>query len=156
LDIPEDQTCPLRLHYPSFRDFLLDNDRYNDPNFWVDEKQAHRMLADDYIRLMSISLKRDVCGQKAPGTLVADVASSRIEQCLSPEVKYACLYWIQHLQKSGAQLCDENQVHQFLQIHLLHWLEALGWIGKTSEGILAILSLEAQIPIRIYRIARKP
>lgn len=23
LDIPEDQTSPLRLHHPSFRDFLL-------------------------------------------------------------------------------------------------------------------------------------
>ena len=27
LDIPEDQTRPLRLHHPSFRDFLLNKDR---------------------------------------------------------------------------------------------------------------------------------
>jgi hypothetical protein len=45
---------------------------------------------------------------------------------------------IQHLEKSGAQLHDNDQVHRFLQVHLLHWLEALSWIGKTSEGILAI------------------
>jgi hypothetical protein len=155
LDIPEDQTCPLRLHHPSFRDFLLNKDRCKDPNFWVDEKQAHRMLADDCIRLMSISLKRDICGRKGPGTLVTDVASSRIEQCLPPEVRYACLYWIQHLWKSNAQLYDNDQVHQFLQVHLLHWLEALGWIGKTSEGILAIFSLEALIPVSpLYNILR--
>jgi hypothetical protein len=34
-------------------------------------------------------------------------------------------------------------VHQFLQVHLLHWLEALGWIQKVSEGIYTIASLES-------------
>ena len=149
LDIPEDQTCPLRLHHPSFRDFLLNEGRCEDSGFWVDEKQAHQRLAKSCIRLMSNSLKQDVCGQKAPGTLVADVESGQIEQCLPLEVRYACLYWIQHLQKSGAQLCDNDQTHQFLQVHLLHWLEALGWIGKISEGILAISSLDAQIQVSL-------
>jgi hypothetical protein len=114
LDIPEDVTRPIRLHHPSFRDFLLAEDRCNDPNFWVDEKQAHRALADNCIQLMSISLKQYVCRQKAPGTLVADVESSRIEQCLPPEVRYACLYWIHHLQESDARLYDNGQVHEFL------------------------------------------
>jgi hypothetical protein len=149
LDIPKDQSCPLRLHHPSFRDFLLNKERCGDSNFQVDEKQAHRMLAYDCIRLMSNALKQDVCGRKAPGTLVTNVKSSRIEQCLPPEVKYACLYWIQHLQKSGTLLYDNDQVHQFLQVHLLHWLEALGWIGKTSKGTHAILFLEAQIQVSI-------
>jgi hypothetical protein len=147
LDIPKDQTCPLRLHHPSFRDFLLTKERCGDSNFQVDEKQAHQTLAGYCIQLMSTSLKQDICGQKVPGTLVANVESSRIEQCLPPEVKYACLYWAQHLQKSDAQLYDNDQVHQFLQAHLLHWLEALGWIGKTSDGILAISSLDAQIQV---------
>jgi hypothetical protein len=105
---------------------------------------------------MSNSLKQDVCVQEAPGTLMVDVESSRIEQCLPLEIRYACLYWIQHLQKSDAQLCDNDQVHQFLQVHLLHWLEALGWIGNASEGILAILSLEAQIEVSLpYNIIRE-
>jgi hypothetical protein len=34
-------------------------------------------------------------------------------------------------------------VHQFLQEHLLHWLESLGWMRKISEGIHAIASLES-------------
>jgi len=148
-DIPQDQTHPLRLHHPSFRDFLLDKNRCSDLHFWVDEKHAHRTLAYACIRLMSNSLKQDVCRQELPGILVTDVESSRIEQYLPPEVKYACLYWIQHLQKSNAQLCDNDEVYQFLQAHLLHWLETLGWMGKASEGILAISSLEAQIPVSI-------
>jgi hypothetical protein len=98
---------------------------------------------------MSTSLKQDVCGQEAPGTLVADIKSNQIEQCLPLEVRYACLYWIQHLQKSDTQFHNNDQVYHFLQEHLLHWLEALCWIGKTSEGILAILSLESQIQVSL-------
>ena len=105
------------------------------------------MLAERCIELMSTSLKEDICGLDAPGVLVTGVASSRVEQCLPPEVQYACFYWIQHLQKSGAQLRDNDQVHQFLQEHLLHWLEAIVWTGKVSEGIYAIAALESIIKV---------
>jgi hypothetical protein len=149
IEIPKDQTYPLRLHHPSFRDFLLNKERCSDSNFQVDEKQAHRALADCCIQLMSTSLRKNVCGQEGSGTLIADIESNQIEQCLPLEVRYACIYWAQHLQKSDAQLYNNDRVYQFLQEHLLHWLEALGWIGKTSEGILAILSLESQIQVSL-------
>ena len=154
LAIPKDQTSPLRLHHPSFRDFLLNKNRCTDSNFWVDRKQAHQTLAHHCIQLMSACLKKDICGVALPGTRVTDIGYCRTDQCLPLEVRYACLYWVQHLQQSDAQLCDNDQVCQFLHVHLLHWLEALSWIGKTLEGILAILSLEAQIQVsllsRIY------
>jgi hypothetical protein len=147
LYVPKDQNHPLRLHHPSFRDFLLNNERCKNLNFWVDEKQAHQTLANSCIGLMSTSLKQDICGLNTPGMLVTDVESSRVERSLPPEVQYACLYWIQHLQKSGVQLYDNDQVHQFLQKNLLYWLEALGWIRKFSEGIYAISSLESIIAV---------
>jgi hypothetical protein len=143
LDIPEDSTYPLRLHHPSFRDFLLNKDRCGD--FWVAEKEAHQLLATSCIQIMSQTLKKDICEMNAPGSQASQVESSWIEKCLPPEVQYACLYWVQHLQRSGSQAYDGEEAHRFLQAHLLHWLEALGWIGKTSEGIQAILSLEAYV-----------
>jgi hypothetical protein len=156
LDIPKDQTRPLRLHHPSFRDFLLDKDRCGDPKFWVDEKQAHRTLANSCIQLMSASLKQDICSLGALSVLVTDIESGRVEQCLPLEVQYACLYWVQHFQKCGAQLHDNDQVHQFLQIYLLCWLEVLSWMRKISEGILAITSLESHISVSSYYSIRNP
>jgi hypothetical protein len=47
LDIPDDPTRQLRLHHPSFRDFLLNKDRYED--FWVDEKDVYQRLATSCI-----------------------------------------------------------------------------------------------------------
>jgi hypothetical protein len=74
LDISEDPTRPLRLHHPSFRDFLLNKDRCED--FWVDEKKAHQILAAGCIRLMSQTLKRDICEMHAPGIQASQVETS--------------------------------------------------------------------------------
>jgi hypothetical protein len=103
------------------------------------------MLADSCIRLMSTYLKQDIRGLKTPGALVTDVESSRIRRSLPPELQYACLHWIQHFHNSGVQLRDNDQVCQFLQEHLLHWLEAPSWMQKVSEGIYTIASLERQM-----------
>jgi hypothetical protein len=143
LDIPKDESRPLSLHHPSFRDFVLKRERCSDSNFWVDEQKAHQRLADSCIQLMLSSLKEDIYGISTPGTLVSEVDSSQVQQYLPLEVQYACLYWIQHLQRSGAQLQDNDYVHQFLRSHFLHWLEALSWMQKISEGILEIISLES-------------
>jgi hypothetical protein len=155
LDIPKDSTHPLRLHHPSFRDFLLDEKRCEDLKFGIIEKQAHENLATKCIRLMCDSLKQDTLGKYRPGALVADVEASRVEQCLPPELQYACLYWIQHVEKSGSQLCDDGQVHRFLQGHVLHWLEALGWMRKVPEGFHAITSLESFASVSIPQIKQK-
>jgi hypothetical protein len=145
LNIPEDPTRQLRLHHPSFRDFLLNKDRCGE--FWVDEKEAHQILAAGCIQLMSQTLKKDICEMHDPASQASQVESSRIEKCLPPEVQYACLYWVQHLQRGSFQVHSGEEAHRFLQVHLLHWLEALGWMGKISEGIQAILALEAHVPV---------
>jgi hypothetical protein len=53
LDVPTDETRPLRLHHPSLRDFLLDKNRCIDANFWVDEADAHNALATRCITVMT-------------------------------------------------------------------------------------------------------
>jgi len=143
LDIPEDRARLIRLHHPSFRDFLLSKERCGDPKFWVDEKQAHRTLANNCIQLLSEKLRRDICGLSSPGALATEVQQERIKQCLPAELQYACLYWVQHIQKSHTQLQDDGEVHVFLQKHFLHWLEALSLLRKISDGILALISLDS-------------
>lgn len=143
LRIPKDPIEPIRLHHPSFRNFLINKEKCGGSKFWIDEKLAHQMLAGNSIRLMASSLKQNICSLDTYDVLVTDIDSSRVQQCISGEVQYACLYWIQHLQRSGSRLNDDDQVHQFLKTHALHWLEALGWMRKVSEGIRAIKFLES-------------
>jgi hypothetical protein len=105
---------------------------------------------------MSVSLKEDLCGLGTQDVLATDIKSSQLEQFLPSEVQYTYLYWVQHLQQSDIQLYDNDQVHRFLQTHLLHWLKALSWMQNISEMVLAIFSLESiplvSIVIMFYKI----
>ena len=143
LDIPKDPTRPVRLHHPSLRDFLLNSQRCGDRHFWVNEKKAHEALANHCIRLMSNKLQRDIHGLWDPGARAAQVPPDNLVRCLPAELQYACRYWVDHLQRSEHQLWDDGIVHRFLRDHLLHWVEALSWIERSSEGIRAIALLES-------------
>ena len=144
LEVPESPNRPIQLLHPSFRDFLLDEDRESS-YFHIDKRSTHESLANDCIRVMSNHLKKDMCDLKAPGTLASEVTSDQIEQCLTLELRYACQYWAMHLLKSEIQLHHNDQISNFLNQHLLHWLETMSLIGKTSEGVLAISSLENMV-----------
>ncbi|KAH9216225.1 putative WD-repeat protein, partial [Leptodontidium sp. 2 PMI_412] len=135
LDISNNENQPLRLHHPSFRDFLLDENRSKSSKFWVEDKQMHQVLAHRCLQVMSSALRQNICSFELPGQRAADVDNVLLEQYLPSEVQYACLYWVQHLQKSEVNPVENDQVHQFLNEHLLHWLEALGWMRKVHDGV---------------------
>jgi hypothetical protein len=149
LDIPEDRTLPLRLHHPSFRDFLLDKDRCGDLNFWVDERETHERLASKCLQLMSSpkGLKQDMCNLTRPGTLRSEIDSRTIDAGLPPEMRYACRYWVHHLEQSKGRICDGDSVHTFLQKYFLYWLEALSLIGRASESIGMIDELQSMTSV---------
>ena len=146
LAVPESQESPVRLLHFSFAEFLLDKRRCPD-RFWIDDKEAHQYLFDSSIQHMRKSLRRNICSLHTPGALASELQSSSILQCLPAKIQYACRYWIQHFRRSESRLVDNCQVHKFLQKNLLHWLEALSLIGKTSEGVLAITSLESTVTV---------
>jgi hypothetical protein len=150
LSIPEHEESPIQLFHHSFREFLFNKERCSDEKFQVDEMKAHTVLVDTCIQTMS-RLKKDICGLKRPGALATEVNADRIQQCLLPELQYACRYWIDHLQKSHMPLVDDGQVHKFLCAHLLHWLEALSLMGKIREAILAIITLDSLVVVTISR-----
>jgi hypothetical protein len=139
---------PLRLHHDSFRSFLLDKNRCKQRKILVNDQQAHLRLATGCFGVMSSVLKEDICGQGVPGVLISNVKISHVQQCLPPEVQYACLYRAKHLIRSGQQLFDDGDIHRFLREHVLHWMEAMSWMGKISEAIEAMTSMELMTKVR--------
>ncbi|RDW83444.1 vegetative incompatibility protein HET-E-1 [Coleophoma crateriformis] len=102
---------------------------------------THRDIFLRSLEVMPRTLRRDVYSLSAPGFSIDQFKQPDLDPLAA--ARYSCLYWIDHLVDSNT--CDGEEAYRFLQAHLLHWLEALGWMGKVSEGIRAILSLEAYI-----------
>ncbi|ORY68637.1 uncharacterized protein BCR38DRAFT_482140 [Pseudomassariella vexata] len=147
LSIPPSFEDPVRLLHLSFRDFLLDPKGRGENPFWVDGKEVHKQLAAQCRRVMDGSLRRDICGLQAPGMCRSSINLQRINHSLPPEVQYACRYWSYHLQEAGVQILDTDEVYNFLNDHLLHWLEALSLMGRASESLGKIKVLQTLVQL---------
>jgi hypothetical protein len=143
LSIPSNPNQPIRLLHLSFRDFLVDIEKRETNPFWIDEKDGHAKLADRCLQLLSTNenLKKDICNLQTPEKPRADVDKQTIDLHLPPEIQYACRYWVYHLKEGGSVIYDDEQVHNFLKNHFLHWLEALSFIGRLRESIGMIENL---------------
>ncbi|RCI12974.1 hypothetical protein L249_0487 [Ophiocordyceps polyrhachis-furcata BCC 54312] len=142
LDIPTSATAPVRLLHPSFGDYLLDHKQCADVSFLIDGRQAHKTVALNCLRVMDC-LRRDICGTKAIRANRSTIGQRRIDSCIPPQVQYACVYWVYHVQNAGydAAICDK--AHSFLQSHRLHWMEALALLGKGCEVVRHMTALQS-------------
>jgi hypothetical protein len=150
IDIPDHPQQALRLHHPSFRDFLLNKERCCNDNFWVDKRGTHEKLASRCLKLLSgpSGLYQDMCDLVSPGVLQSEINDGTVASSLPPELQYACRYWINHLIQSQQEMVDGDTTHLFLQKHFLHWLEAMSLIRDSSSCVHLLDSLQALAGVR--------
>ncbi|KAF4495055.1 Vegetative incompatibility HET-E-1 [Fusarium agapanthi] len=143
LSIPPSSHAPIRMFHSSFRDYLMDPDVEGNP-FQIDKKKSARDLVGDCFRAME-GLKTDVCHLGIPGMLRSTLRPEVIDQCLTPEVRYACVYWIHHQMVAGITPRDATGILKFLEKHLLHWFEAMILLGKVYLITEQIRSLKSAL-----------
>lgn len=157
LSVPSSIESPVRLLHLSFRDFLLDSEKQGTNLFWIDKKQAHHQMAMNCLRVMNSCLVTDVCSIARPGTSRFSINPDVINSRLPPEVQYACLYWVYHIEQAkmvsrdnddGSGDGNDDGVYEFLSHHFLHWVEALSLIGRVSESLSAIKALQSLPSVR--------
>jgi hypothetical protein len=145
VDVPQDLNWPVRLHHPSFRNFLLNRKRCNDDSFWVEKTGTHKRLASRCLELMSTpgGLRQDICNLLDPGVLRREIDEEIVNRNLPPELQYACRYWVYYLERSGRSIEDGDATHYFLEKHLLYWLEAMSLLNETSLCVRLLARLQA-------------
>ena len=151
LSIPDNEDIPVRPLHLSFREFLVDPQKQGKSPFWVDEKETHKRLVSQCLKLMSSpkGLRQNMCNLLIPGALKSEIDERIIASCLSPGLQYACRYWVHHLEQSKRHIHDGNSIHLFLQKYFLYWLEAMSLIGEVYKCIYMINSLQALTDVRL-------
>jgi hypothetical protein len=150
LSVPSNKDAPVRLLHLSFREFLIDPQKQGKSVFWVDEKSTHQKLASRCLELLSGSsgLRQNVCGLSGPGVLRGEIDEQTVATSLSPDLQYACRYWVDHLKQGGEGMADGDATHLFLLKHFLHWLEAMSLIRESSRCVDLLNSLQALASVR--------
>jgi hypothetical protein len=87
---------------------------------------------------MTEALKKDICGLKDPGVLVNYISQDLIEACVPPALRYASVYWVQHVEQSHNLLILLHDIDSFLHGHFLHWLEVLALTKRLCDGVKMI------------------
>jgi hypothetical protein len=77
-----------------------------------------------------------------PGVLRIEIDEGTITSSLSPDLQYACRYWVSHLKQSQHNIIDGDTTHIFLQKHLLHWLELKSLMRESSQCVHLLDSLQ--------------
>ncbi|KAK5797619.1 hypothetical protein VI817_003910 [Penicillium citrinum] len=140
LSIPADLDAPVRILHLSFRDFLI----HTEGDFRINEKDTHRQIALNCLRVIDTRLRHNICDLASYGIQCQDIDPQIIQQRLPADLQYSCYYWVHHLKQSQGSISG-SEILSFLQKRFLHWLEALALMGKISEAAGMIKTLESSI-----------
>ncbi|KAF5699653.1 vegetatible incompatibility het-e-1 [Fusarium mundagurra] len=106
----------------------------------------HGLIFKRSLQALSETLRRDICELCHPGFGIDEISPDLLEP-LDP-IRYSCVYWVDHLHESEPtsltnELKSDGAIHLFIQKKYLYWLEALGVLSSTVEGVKAMYKLEA-------------
>lgn len=147
LEVPESLNSPVRLLHRSFRDYLVDPGNRHTVDFWVDEKLAHRNLAKHCLRVMRNTLRENICDLPLPSIRQTTVGFRLLEERISPELRYACIYWIYHQNEIDLEPDDSREVYDFLTAHFLHWVEVLSLLDRSKECLNSLESMARRLEV---------
>ncbi|EKM60086.1 uncharacterized protein PHACADRAFT_51243, partial [Phanerochaete carnosa HHB-10118-sp] len=129
----------IHIIHPTFAEFLLDPSRCTNRAFTVNSRRQNTLLLWRCLRVLK-KLKRDICDIRDPSLLNIEVPGllNRMESAIPAHLRYACRHWCTHL-LNGEQL-DEilDMLLEFVQRHLLHWVEACSLLGLLRDVISGI------------------
>ena len=122
------ETEQIRIH-PSFHDYL--SERCSDQPWSIDLECHNKELALRCINLLDKELRENICDMTLPYL-------SR-KKTLSEAICYACKFWIEHI-CLVSDVTDDilERMYDFLDKHLLHWMEALAILKSHDHTIRSI------------------
>jgi hypothetical protein len=80
------------------------------------------------MELLNRNLRENICGLTLPHAVG--------DQTLSEALSYACRFWVEHVSHISC-ITDTigEQILQFLDVHLLHWIEAMALLKRHGRTI---------------------
>lgn len=129
-----------RILHPSFADFLFSRARCGRDDWHFDAATCHRHLAIRCLERLSDTLKRNMCDL----TLSVDLEN----ETLPEDMTYACLFWIDHVCLVGVDILPVMiHLQAFVDLHLLHWFEAMIILRRSRDTIMLLNKLSVWVTV---------
>jgi len=143
----EGENHAIKIRHKAYKDYLIDSKRsalYGDA-FFIDRSKAHRKMTISCLKIMQQGLRFNICGLKSSHKMndqVEDI-SALVNRCIPSYLAYACQHWADHLRGiASSEKRDTdivNLLRNFLNFHLLYWLEALSLLSRSNIASKSLL-----------------
>jgi len=136
----EDPTQPVKSFHKSFPDFITNPTRCTDARFYISPRNLHLELAMNCLRMMDDGLEQNLLSlpDYALNSEVEDL-ETRIDDCISIALRYACLSWHNHLTETEGDVSGViSYLRIFLEEKFLAWLEVVSAIGAVGGAVVGL------------------
>jgi hypothetical protein len=142
-----DTDSVMRFIHPSFVDFLTNRERSNE--FFIDVEEHHLNLALGCLRMVNTKLQANICRFTDSTALNEEIPNLQplVAEFVSEDLLYSCRYWTEHVRQASDRDLLLSLLPDFLNHHVLHWLEVMSLTGETRDAILAIRHIQAWLPV---------
>ncbi|KAH9173190.1 hypothetical protein EDB89DRAFT_2068942 [Lactarius sanguifluus] len=133
-----DNQAPLVYHL-SFSDFIIDPTRCRDRDLVVNVDSAEGEVVLSCFGHLSSQLHRNMADIDDPSLPHSEIDGfqTKVENAVSPELRYACLYWASHLVTRKTKDDLETvwpHLRTFLTRCLLWWIETMALLDTLREA----------------------
>ncbi|GKZ55290.1 hypothetical protein AnigIFM49718_011652 [Aspergillus niger] len=133
IKVPDDDILPVESLHWSLRSFLHSPDSREMTPFWIDEKETHSEITARCQELMEYTFEQNTHNPPASDKPQVDSDSGNgTYNNTTPELQYACQYWVHHLLNSADSVDKLDTFFLFLQEHFFHWVQVLNVISDRS------------------------
>jgi hypothetical protein len=141
----------VRIFHPSFRDYLQDPHRCQDPHFIVNPEEHQRQLLHRCLTILNQDLRQDICEIRNPGLANAEISdlAIRLQRSVSDALRYAAVFWLVHIaacRRPSELLCET--LLEFCERRLLQWIELLSLLDRTSFALMHLPSTVAWCQVK--------
>ncbi|EIW83774.1 hypothetical protein CONPUDRAFT_142357 [Coniophora puteana RWD-64-598 SS2] len=131
---PVDSRDTVQIYHSTLRDFLQHRNQ-NDSDQDI-ANRVHHPIAIRCFRTMARMLKHDICGLQDPSLLHVEIHDFAQRRDTIPRaVRYACLYWLHHLEHLLVDSEVRGCLIEFLERRLLFFIEACSVLGELDAAV---------------------
>lgn len=149
INLPPDANDLIEIYHKSFNDFIHSESETANAksSHIVRVPTAHGVIASKCLTILEVGLTRDICKLRNPTTLLKDVDKSHIQSCISSSLQFASKNWAHHALEAQLDGSKMTEISDFLNKHLLHWIEC-GMILKDFANLVSsILALKSYVSV---------
>jgi hypothetical protein len=147
IQVPDADNEAPHVYHLSFSDFIIDPTRCTDGDLVVDVDSAERDVLLSCFGHLSSQLHRNMAGIDDPSLPHSEIDGfeTKLANTVSPELRYACLYWASHLTKTKDVHAEIvwPYLQTFLTRGLLWWIETMALLGTLGDAVESIVQVRA-------------